>query len=382
MPAPANAADTEAPSVPDSTSEALDNGVSTGDSEGNSTTVDMNGGEAQTLSHDNFVQVAPRQPPLECTDAASMQLPEIVHGIDPEDQDTALNEDTEQSSSIRRLPSSTLPPPVAEMFSSLTARVQRAVRLAHAPGPPPAAPTLLLFGDSLTELSNTVSDPSAGPGWAALLREAYGDLANISVHGFSGYNSRWACHIFPRVLRSCIRATTSVAAVVILLGTNDACIPPALQHVPLREYSQNLTKLVRFVRTFDITPILLTPPPVVCPLDASQDDVGAALRPTDVVAEYANACKAVAEQTDCPIINLYAGFLTRAGPDGLDAMFTDGIHFSSSGNRTVFDLLYAALPSIVPQLDPSNLHRPFPHWSQIDPEDLVKSLGISELIDS
>lgn len=329
-----------------------------------------------TVSDD--MTTAPPQPPLETTDESSTPLPEIVHGIDPTDESSSADIESNLNSSqnnrqaplVRRTQSASIPP-VTDMLSTISARVQRVVRLANAPPPPPPPPGFVLFGDSLTERSQSASDSATAPGWATLLREAYEDNVHVFVRGFSGYNTRWALYIFPRVLRSCLRAGATVVAVTILLGTNDSALPSSYQHVPVDEYADNLAKLVGFVRSLNITPILMTPPP------ASAPD-----RPPDILAKYAKACKSVAQSTGAPLIDLHTGFLARAGPDGLDAMFVDGVHFSPEGNRTLFDLVYAAVPTIVPQLDPASLVRPFPSYDAINTDDLAASLGVSELIES
>lgn len=339
---------------------------------------DVSSDAAPTTSVDvsDEMTAAPRQPPLEATDASAIPLPEIVHGIDPAD-DASMDSDSHamrnshHAPSVRRAHSAALPPPVSDMFSNISARVQRVVRLANAPAPPPPPPGLVLFGDSLTERSQSASDAATAPGWAALLREVYEDNVHVFVRGFSGYNSRWALYIFPRVLRSCLRAGATVVAVAILLGTNDSALPSSYQHVPVGEYAENLTKLVRFVRSLNIVPILMTPPP------ASDPD-----RPPEILANYADVCKSVAQSTESPCIDLHSGFLARAGPDGLDAMFVDGVHFSTEGNRTLFDLVIAALPNIVPQLDPASATRPFPRYDNINTDDLAESLGVSELVES
>lgn len=320
---------------------------------------------------------APPQPPLETTDGSSIQLPEIVHGIDPTDDTSSADIESDaanssrsnsQNAPVRRIPSTAIPP-VTDMLSTISARVQRVVRLANAPPPPPPPPGLVLFGDSLTEHSQSASDPTTAPGWSTLLQEAYRSNVNVFVRGFSGYNTRWALHIFPRVLRSCLRAGANVVAVTILLGTNDSFVPSS-QHVPVHEYTDNLTKLVEFVRSLNIIPILMTPPPACAPD-----------RPPDLTARYAQACRSVAPSSKCPLIDLHAGFLARAGPDGLEAMFVDGVHFSSEGNRTLFDLVYAALPTIVPELNPDSFVKPFPSYDTINIEDATLSLGTSELVE-
>ena len=64
-------------------------------------------------------------------------------------------------------------------------------------------PAIILFGDSLTQFSFGESGGGGGGGggvgWASLLSSAYQRRADVFNRGFSGYNTRHALEILPKV---------------------------------------------------------------------------------------------------------------------------------------------------------------------------------------
>lgn len=325
------------------------------------------------------IAAAPPQPPLPPSDAA-FTLPEIVHGIDPEDED---GEYSNERPIHQQEQLSQSPPPllyqtgVSKVFSSLSAQMHRVVPFTNPDPIPQPPPAFFLFGDSLTEFAVTVSDPTAAPGWAALLREAYVDAAEVFVRGHSGYNTRWAIHILPRELRCLLRAGAAVKVATVFFGANDACVPGTDQHIPLDEYEKNLETMVCFIRSLSIIPLLVTPPPIV-----SSSPAAPVHRTPEITFQYARACNAVAKRITCAVLDLHTGFSDRAGPDGVDRFFVDGLHFSSAGNGLVYQLFIEKLSQIVPNLVPAALSRPSPAWKEIDPKNPSAVLGSSELLNA
>jgi hypothetical protein len=68
-------------------------------------------------------------------------------------------------------------------------------------------PTIVLFGDSLTEYgySCTPADGSqaTAAGWVSLLSDAYCRRADVLNRGFSGYNTNLACRLAPGIFGMC-----------------------------------------------------------------------------------------------------------------------------------------------------------------------------------
>ena len=83
--------------------------------------------------------------------------------------------------------------------------------------------------------------------------------------GYSGYNTRWAKEIFPRLLDS--TAAKDVAVLTIFFGANDSAMKELNphQHISLDEYTQNLHDLVLHAVSVGVAKekiIMLTPPPL------------------------------------------------------------------------------------------------------------------------
>ena len=315
-------------------------------------------------AEDEVVQ-APPQPPSPLPDEPFF-APAIVDSIDP------------------------LPPPkdpVSDLFSTLSTRMSDAVRSVRLPSSRLSPlPSLLLFGDSLTELGAFSAGP-AGPGWVALLRDSYAGAADVFARGFSGYNSRAALHILPRVV-SALPATAPLRAALIFFGANDACVDGRPQCVPLDDFVANLRTLVAFVRairrTNPVVPVLVAPPPVQQHLDGPEPARLAAR-----TREYANACVKLAKELECPVVDVHAEILKRVREEGgelvdeqsaLGKYLCDGLHLSKEGNAVVHEAIVDTLCRELPEISPEKLSRPFPPWGELDFEDLTQSLGHSSLV--
>ena len=69
---------------------------------------------------------------------------------------------------------------------------------------------------------------------------------DIINRGFSGYNTRWARLILPRLVN--MDLAKDISAMTIFLGTNDSSLPTnPRRHVPLDEYVGNLVDMVDYL---------------------------------------------------------------------------------------------------------------------------------------
>ncbi|NXS09868.1 IAH1 esterase, partial [Neodrepanis coruscans] len=121
-------------------------------------------------------------------------------------------------------------------------------------------PRVLLFGDSITEYSFQEN------GWGAYLAERLVRKCDVVNRGISGYNTRWAKLILPRLITGS-SSGDSIVAVTIFFGANDSALKDLnpKQHVPLEEYAANLKSMIQYLKSVDITEdriILITPPPL------------------------------------------------------------------------------------------------------------------------
>jgi lysophospholipase L1-like esterase len=112
-----------------------------------------------------------------------------------------------------------------------------------------AKPSIILFGDSITQQGFIGSSTTASAGWVSLLSNAYARRADVLNRGYSGYNTRHAIDILPSLF--CSGAINNVLMVTVFFGANDASLPgdrEHCQHVPIDEYEGNIRKIVESIR--------------------------------------------------------------------------------------------------------------------------------------
>ncbi|XP_044782199.2 isoamyl acetate-hydrolyzing esterase 1 homolog isoform X2 [Bubalus bubalis] len=148
-------------------------------------------------------------------------------------------------------------------------------------------------------------------GWGASLADMLVRKCDVLNRGFSGYNTRWAKIILPRLVRKG-RGLDSPVAVTIFFGANDSALKDEnpKQHVPLEEFVANLRSMVQYLRSVDVPEgrlILITPPPL-CEAAWAQECLqqGCKLnRLNSVVGEYARACLQVAQDCGADALDLW-----------------------------------------------------------------------------
>eukprot|EP00075_Anas_platyrhynchos_P021760 XP_027311013.1 isoamyl acetate-hydrolyzing esterase 1 homolog isoform X1 [Anas platyrhynchos] len=219
-------------------------------------------------------------------------------------------------------------------------------------------PRIVLFGDSITEFSFQEH------GWGAFLAERLVRKCDVVNRGLSGYNTRWAKVILPRLISKNSGAESTVA-VTIFFGANDSALKDLnpKQHVPLEEYTANLKSMVQYLKSIDITEdriILITPPPLQesawekeCL--AKGDKLN---RRNATTGQYAQACVQVARDCGTDVLDLWT--LMQKNQD-FSAYLSDGLHLSAKGNSFLAAQLWKRLENKVSAL-------PFllPYWREVD----------------
>ncbi|XP_034431922.1 isoamyl acetate-hydrolyzing esterase 1 homolog [Hippoglossus hippoglossus] len=233
-------------------------------------------------------------------------------------------------------------------------------------------PKVILFGDSITQFS---FQPN---GWGADIANRLARKCDVVNRGLSGYNSRWAKIVLPRLISSHSSDTdinnNNVAAVTVFFGANDCSLEDKnpQQHIPLQEYSENLKEIIRLLALAGVSAdrvIFITPPPLHepawekecilkgCPLN----------RHNSVAGQYAQACVQAAGQCGTDVLDLW----TLMQKDGQDytVYLSDGLHLSEKGNQFVAQHLWGLLESRV-------AHLPFilPYWGDVDAKSPDSSL--------
>ena len=209
-------------------------------------------------------------------------------------------------------------------------------------------PIIATFGDSLTQFGWGVNGQV---GWISLLASAYSRRADVLNRGFSGYNTRHALELLPRIFVE--DGTTDKAPVLfctVFFGANDAALPGEPQHVPLDEYRHNLGTIVRHIKDRGVPVILLTPPPVDEDRWMSERETSVPDRRNEVTRNYGSACREVAAAHDCDVVDVFE----LLGGNGSDYSqhLSDGVHLSGSGNtllcNALMQLLYDRYPNLAP----------------------------------
>ncbi|KAB0366101.1 hypothetical protein FD755_008181, partial [Muntiacus reevesi] len=187
---------------------------------------------------------------------------------------------------------------------------------------------------------------------------------DVLNRGFSGYNTRWAKIILPRLVRKG-SGLDSPVAVTIFFGANDSALKDEnpKQHVPLEEFAANLRSMVRYLQSVDVPEgrlILITPPPL-CEAAWAQECLqqGCKLnRLNSVVGEYARACLQVAQDCGAEALDLWT-LMQKDGQD-FSSYLSDGLHLSPKGNEFVFSHLWPLIEKKV-----SSLPFLLPYWRDI-----------------
>ncbi|XP_068608429.1 isoamyl acetate-hydrolyzing esterase 1 homolog [Brachionichthys hirsutus] len=224
-------------------------------------------------------------------------------------------------------------------------------------------PQVVLFGDSITQFSFQAN------GWGAEIADKLARKCDVVNRGFSGYNSRWARMILPRLINS-RTSSDSVVAVTVFFGANDSAINE--QHVPLQEYPENLKAITRHLASVGVSAdkvIFIAPPPIREPLwEKECVSKGCALNRYNATAgQYSQACVQTAAQCGADILDLWT-LMQKDGQD-FSVYLSDGLHLSKRGNQFVAQHLWEMLESRVADL-------PFllPYWRDVDVKSPESSL--------
>jgi lysophospholipase L1-like esterase len=262
----------------------------------------------------------------------------------------------------------------------------------------------ILFGDSITQQSFT---PEDGRGYLGpALTDYYVRRLDIINRGFSGYNTSQALKVLPKVMPSPQQAR--VRFMMIFFGANDARLPDTPggpdQHVPVEEYKANLMNIVTHAcikAHKGVRIVLVTPPPVderklVEADQAKYPGMGLVLRRTaKITARYAEAVRELGDELEVPVLDIWSVMVrcaaTRArctgNADGmvgneslpgshdapsnpiLQGLLHDGLHFSQSAYKLLFEELITLIQRKWPDQMPEQLPFVLPAW---DDEEVWK----------
>lgn len=228
---------------------------------------------------------------------------------------------------------------------------------------------LLLIGDSITEMA---VDPSIF-GWSAFLQTQYMRRLDLVNKGLSGYTTRWYKVLIEPTMLAISTEKDYVELTILMLGSND-CVDPKVepksnQAVPVDEYSRNLESIVKSIKKRSTRIILATAPPTDEKLWPS--------RPFERVNEYRRAGLKLGKNLSIPVLDTWPLFLgeeCKHDQKALDHFLSDGLHFTSAGNRIFGRKLFEFIVETWPELQPESLKMIPRHWSTVENDKLPDCL--------
>lgn len=240
---------------------------------------------------------------------------------------------------------------------------------------------ILIFGDSITELSSDILTLSFA--LTPALQHYYFRKLSVVARGYGGYSSMHLRHVLLPMLRAETAAGETVRLLVVEMGTNDAS-ERDIQHVPVKTYSENLQWVVEQAMKAGVERVIVVGPG---PVDEDMLEPPVYNRVMSNL-EYSEAAKAVAKRCDVPFINLWHTMMSQVGWEKgqpvpgvsgtggtvLRELLTDGVHFTGKGYRIWYDELLSIIKNNFPELRSEALPTVLPHIFDVDKDNLPNTL--------
>ncbi|KAI7869344.1 SGNH hydrolase-type esterase domain-containing protein [Spinellus fusiger] len=225
-------------------------------------------------------------------------------------------------------------------------------------------------------------------GFGAALADVYQRKLEVINRGFSGYTTKWGLPVLKQLLPTVEeqqKRAAKVKLMTIFFGANDASLPVSHQHVPLKDYKDNLLKMVSMIKNKDspyynpeLRLILITPPPVSEEQwnyrYGQYEDTRA--RKIAITTTYAEAVREVGREEDVTVADLWTSIMDHCKLENRDLseFFTDGLHLSALGNETVYELLIKTIEKDFPDIHPDVLKIELPSHLSLNHPDYEEQL--------
>lgn len=199
---------------------------------------------------------------------------------------------------------------------------------------PAAETTIVTLGDSITRgvRSGVNADETFAARLEQLLR-ADGVSVRVANVGIGGERTDQGLARLDQAVLS-----LKPHLVTIMYGTNDCHVDVGKTESRLtaEQYAANLRELVAKLRAAQIVPVLMTPPPY----GKSAGPNGVGEHPNIRVEKYAAACRKVAAETKCALVDHYADWKKREN-DGADigSWTTDQCHPNPEGHAIMAEAM-------------------------------------------
>lgn len=241
---------------------------------------------------------------------------------------------------------------------------------------------IILFGDSLTELSNDILTLSFA--LTPALQHHYFRKLAVAARGYGGYSSDHLRHVLLPTIRAETAAGECIKLLVIEVGTNDVANND-MQHVPIERYKENLTWMIDMSLGAGVERVVVVGLGPVDEAKFTETRDRSAAR----TMEYAASARMVAEKCQVPFLDLWHTFMDATGwangdpipgqgnsqPNkALSRLLTDGVHLTGNGYKIWYTELLRIISETFPELRPEQLPTVLPHIFDVDRSNLPATL--------
>jgi len=151
-------------------------------------------------------------------------------------------------------------------------------------------------------------------------------------------------------------------------GANDAVVEQVAQYVSLIEFTENISKMIRILKSGSHAQIVLvTPPPVdealLTEYNIKKGKTVTTDRSNENTYTYALAVKDIAKKYNLPVVDLWN--VLKGDTVERVRFLSDGLHLNEIGNSVLYDELTRVIIEAFPNdFDPVTMKTDHPHWSQ------------------
>lgn len=205
-------------------------------------------------------------------------------------------------------------------------------------------PKITLFGDSITRYAH---DADYGC-WASMLAHQVLNYYQVDVKGFSGYTTKWALQLVPKLFTP--QYLADVEYFIIFFGHNDAWDPEKYPTVTPAQYKDNLIIMIKLLiedglskdKIMLITPGWFDEPS--CSKWQIETYGGTMGKTFEHSRKYVDATIEVAREFNISLVDWWK-VTTNYQP--LEELFYDGLHLSTKGAKLLFDTLWPELRATI-----------------------------------
>ena len=233
--------------------------------------------------------------------------------------------------------------------------------------------TIVFFGDSITQAG-------AGPeGYVTLVRQAIASKpkgGEIRVLG-AGVSGNKVPDLEKRLVGDVMSHRPKV--VVIYIGINDVWHSKEGRGTPKADFEAGLRRIIQQITKNKTSRVVLCTPSVI-----GEKAVGT--NPMDAMLdEYAAITRAVAKETESPLIDLRKQFVEHLKANNKDdvdqgLLTTDGVHLNAAGNRFVADRMLEGLKITSADSNTSTAGKQLRHFVLFKFKDDVKPEQVAEVV--